>query len=82
VDAGGIDVRPAHDAPPAMIRALTANPALTVILRPDRVIAAAGTRDRLPHLPWYIPATVRCGRPATTPALAHPDPSGPLPAAH
>jgi 3-(3-hydroxy-phenyl)propionate hydroxylase len=81
-DAGWIDVRLADDAPPAVIRALTANPALTVIVRPDRVIAAAGTRYRLPRLPWYIPATAGAGRPAAAPPLAHPDPAGPLPAAH
>ena len=81
-DAGWIDVRLADDAPPAVIQALTANPALTVIVRPDRVIAAAGTRYRLPRLPWYIPATVMCGRPATVPPLAHLDPAGSLPAAH
>jgi 3-(3-hydroxy-phenyl)propionate hydroxylase len=81
-DAGWIDVRLADDAPPAVMRALTANPALTVIVRPDRVIAAAGTRYRLPRLPWYIPAAAGAGRPAAAPPLAHPDPAGPLPAAH
>ena len=65
-DAGWIDVRLADDAPPAVIRALTANPALTVIVRPDRVVAAAGTRYRLPRLPWYIPATAG---PAVRPRL-------------
>ena len=80
-DAGWIDVRLADDAPPAVIRALTANPALTVIVRPDRVIAAVGTRYRLPRLPWYIPATAGAGRPVAAPPLAHPDPAGPLPAA-
>ena len=81
-DAGWIDVRLADGASPAGMRALTANPALTVIVRPDRVIAAAGTRSRLPRLPWHIPATAGAGRPAAAPPLAHPDPAGPLPAAH
>jgi 3-(3-hydroxy-phenyl)propionate hydroxylase len=80
-DAGWIEVRLAGDAPPAVMRALTASPALTVIVRPDRVIAAAGTRGRLPRLPWSIPATAGAGRPAAAPPLAHPDPAGPLPAA-
>ena len=60
-DAGWIDVRLAGDAPPAGLRALAANPALTVIVRPDRVVAAAGTRCRLPRLPWHIPATAGRG---------------------
>ena len=81
-DAGRIDVRLADGAPPAGMRALTANPALTVIVRPDRVIGAAGTRSRLPRLPWHIPATAGAGRPAAAPPLAHPDPAGPLPTAH
>ena len=80
-DAGWIDARLADGAPPAGMRALTANPALTVIVRPDRVIAATVTRYRLPRLPWYIPATAGAGRPAAAPPLAHPDPAGPLPAA-
>jgi len=80
-DAGWTDVRLADGALPAGMRALTANPALTVIVRPDRVIAAAGTRYRLPRLPWYIPATAGAGRPVAAPPLAHPDPAGPLPVA-
>jgi hypothetical protein len=79
--AGWIEVGLAHAAPPAVMRALTANPALSVIVRPDRVIAAAGTRGRPPRLPWHIPATAEAGHPATAPPLAHPDPAGPLPAA-
>jgi 3-(3-hydroxy-phenyl)propionate hydroxylase len=78
-DAEWIEVRLAGDAPPAVMRALTANQALTIIVRPDRVIAAAGTRGRLPRLPWYIPATAEAGHPAPAPPLAHPDPAGPLP---
>ena len=80
-DAGWINVRLADGALPAGMRALTANPALTVIVRPDRVIAAAGTRYRLPRLPWYTPATAGAGRPVAAPPLAHPDPAGPLPVA-
>ena len=75
-DAGWIDVRLAGDAPPAGMRALAADPALTVIVRPDRVIAAAETRSRLPHLPWYVPASAMPGSPATagrgSPVTAHP----------
>jgi 3-(3-hydroxy-phenyl)propionate hydroxylase len=77
-DAGWIDVRLAGDAPPAVIRALTANPALTVIVRPDRVIAAAGTRCRLPRLPWYTPAAAGLERPVTAPPVAHPESASPV----
>ena len=80
-DADWIDVRLAGDAPPAGMRALTADPALTVIVRPDRVVAAAETRQRLPRLPWYVPATAVPGYPAPAPSPARPEPAGPLPAA-
>jgi hypothetical protein len=76
-DAGWIDVRLADDTPPAVIRALTADPALTVIVRPDRVIAAAGTRGRLPRQPWYTPAA-EPERPATAPPAAHPESASPV----
>jgi 3-(3-hydroxy-phenyl)propionate hydroxylase len=37
------------------LQILTANRRLTVVVRPDRVIAAVTTRSRLPHVPWTIP---------------------------
>ena len=80
-DADWIDVRLAGDAPPAGMRALTADPALTVVVRPDRVIAAVEPRHRLPHLPWYVPASAVPGYPAPAPSPARPEPAGPLPAA-
>ncbi len=55
---------------PAGMRALTADPALTVIVRPDRVVAAVEPRYRLPRLPWYVPA--RGTRTAILPQPAHP----------
>ena len=76
-DAGWIDVRLAGDAPPAGLRALAADPALTVLIRPDRVVAAAGTRSRLPRLPWNIPAAGP-ERPATAPPAAHPGSAFPV----
>src|SRR5271169_884084 len=79
-DADWIDVRLAGDAPPAGMRALTADPALTVIVRPDRVVAAAAPRYRLPRLPWYVPASAVPGYPAPAPSPARPEPAGPLPA--
>ena len=80
-DADWIDVRLAGDAPPAGIRALVADPALTVIVRPDRVVAAVESRYRLPRLPWYVPASAVAGYPAPAASPACPEPAGPLPAA-
>ena len=77
-DAGWIDVRLAGDAAPAGLRALAADPALTVLVRPDRVVAAVGTRSRLPRLPWYIPAAAGPERPATAPPAAHPESAFPV----
>ena len=77
-DAGWIDVRLAGDALPAGLRALAADPALTVLVRPDRVVAAVGTRSRRPRLPWYIPAAAGPERPATAPPAAHPGSAFPV----
>ena len=77
-DAGWIDVRLAGDAPPAGLRALAADPALTVLVRPDRVVADVGTRSRLPRLPWYIPAAAEQERPATAPPAAQPGSASPV----
>jgi 3-(3-hydroxy-phenyl)propionate hydroxylase len=77
-DAGWIDVRLAGDATPAGLRALAADPALTVLVRPDRVVAAVGTRSRLPRLPWNIPAAAGPERPATAPPAAHPESAVPV----
>ena len=63
------------------MRALTSDPALTVIVRPDRVIAAAEPRHRQPHLPWYTPATAGTTSQAAAPPPGCPAPAGPLPAA-
>jgi 3-(3-hydroxy-phenyl)propionate hydroxylase len=76
-DAGWIDVRLAGDAPPAGLRALVADPALTVLIRPDRVVAAVGTRSRQLRLPWHIPAAGP-ERPATAPSAAHLEPAPPV----
>ena len=63
------------------MRALVADPALTVIVRPDRVVAAVQSRYRLPRLPWYVPASAGPGYPAPAPSPARPEPAGPLPTA-
>jgi 3-(3-hydroxy-phenyl)propionate hydroxylase len=72
LDAGWIDVRLAGDAAPAGLRALVADPALTVLVRPDRVVAAVGTRSRRPRLPWSTPAAAGPERPVTAPLAAYP----------
>ena len=81
-DAGWIDVRLAGDAAAADLRALAADPALTVLVRPDRVVAAVGTRSRLPRLPWNIPAAAGPERPATAPPAAHPESAFPVTTTH
>jgi 3-(3-hydroxy-phenyl)propionate hydroxylase len=81
-DAEWIDARLADNTPSTGLQVLTANPGLTVIVRPDRAIAATGTRSRLPHLPWNIPAAAASGHAAAThPSSATADPAGPLPTA-
>jgi 3-(3-hydroxy-phenyl)propionate hydroxylase len=42
--------------PPGALRAVTGNPALTVLIRPDRVVAATGTQAAPPRPPWSVPA--------------------------
>jgi 3-(3-hydroxy-phenyl)propionate hydroxylase len=74
------DIRLAGDGQPVGLQALTVNPALTVIVRPDRVIAAAEPRDRLPRLPWTVPATAVPGYPATAPPPVQTTPAGSFPA--
>jgi 3-(3-hydroxy-phenyl)propionate hydroxylase len=74
-DAGWIDVRLAGDERAAGLQALAvlgSDPALTVTVRPDRVIAAVEPRCRLPQLPWHIPATAMRACPATAHPPAHP----------
>ena len=73
-DADWIDVRLAGERRPAGLRALAVlgtNPALTVVVRPDRVIAAVEPRCRLPRLPWSIPASASCGCAEPTHPLVH-----------
>jgi hypothetical protein len=80
--AGWIDVRLASEQRAAGLRALAvleSNPALTVVVRPDRVVAAVEPRCRLPRLPWPIPATAGRGSPVTAHPPAHPDHARPLP---
>jgi hypothetical protein len=45
--------------PGSRLQALIEEPTLTILVRPDRVIAAATTRARVPRLPWTAPAATR-----------------------
>ena len=80
-DGGWIDARLASDGQHGGLRALTASPGLAVIVRPDRVIAAAGTRYRPPRLPWHVPAAAAHEHAAATHPAANTGPAGPLPTA-
>jgi 3-(3-hydroxy-phenyl)propionate hydroxylase len=53
--AGWTEARLAGGEPPAVRHALTADPALAVVVRPDRVVAAVAPGRRLPRLPWTCP---------------------------
>jgi len=77
-EAGWIDVRLADGETPAGLHALVADPALAVLVRPDRVVAAVGTRSRRPRLPWYIPAAAGPERPAPAPVAAQPESASPV----
>jgi 3-(3-hydroxy-phenyl)propionate hydroxylase len=50
-----VAVRLARDGWPGLVADMIRNPALTVLVRPDRVVAAAGSGAGLPHPPWSIP---------------------------
>ena len=76
-DPDWTDIRLA-DSQSTELQALAANPALTVIVRPDRVVAAAALRHRPPRLPWHIPDVAVPECPATTHPPADPDPTRPL----
>ena len=69
------------DQSAAGLQVLATNPALTVIVRPDRVIAAVGRGHQPPRLPWLIPGPALRTRPAWAPPAAQTDTAGPFPAA-
>ena len=70
-DADWIDVRLADDGRPAALTVLLSNLALTVIVRPDRVVATVEPKYRLPRLPWPIPASALCGCAETAHPFVH-----------
>jgi 3-(3-hydroxy-phenyl)propionate hydroxylase len=72
---GWIDVQLTDDEPPRPVRALIADPALAILVRPDRVIAAAAAGRRLPAVPWPIKPQAGARRAASTRAI-RPDPAG------
>ena len=81
-DVGWIDVRLADHGRPAGLRSLAvlgSNPALAVVVRPDRVVAAVEPRGRLPRLPWPIPAPAGRGSPVRAHPPVHPDYARPFP---
>ncbi len=80
-DTDRIGIRLVADRQAADLQVLAANPALTVIVRPDRVIAAVERWHRLPRLPWLIPDPVLRTRPSRAHPPAQTDPAGPFPAA-
>jgi 3-(3-hydroxy-phenyl)propionate hydroxylase len=55
VDTGWLTVH--LTGPSGGLRALIEEPTLSVLVRPDRVIAAVATRSRIPRLPWTAPTT-------------------------
>jgi 3-(3-hydroxy-phenyl)propionate hydroxylase len=62
---GWTSVRLACSGQCIALQALAGNPALTVMIRPDRVIAAVDSGSGVPLPPWHVPATdVPAGRDA------------------
>ena len=80
-DTDRIGIRLVAGRRAAGLQVLATNPALTVIVRPDRVIAAVEGRHRLPRLPWLIPDPTLHTRPAQAHPPAQTDPAGRFPAA-
>jgi 3-(3-hydroxy-phenyl)propionate hydroxylase len=56
-DRDWVEVKAADDSASAALRALIGDPRVSVLVRPDRVIAGVATAPRLPSLPWSVPAT-------------------------
>ena len=54
-DREWVEAQLVHSGHATGLRALADDPTLTVVVRPDGVIASVATRSRLPDLPWVIP---------------------------
>jgi 3-(3-hydroxy-phenyl)propionate hydroxylase len=68
------DVRLAAGHPAGPLRALIADPGLSFLIRPDRVIAAVAAGRRLPEVPWPIRPQASAQHPHAVPAPL-PDPA-------
>ncbi len=62
--------------PVGPIRALIADPGLSVLVRPDRVIAAVAAGRKLPQVPWPIRPRASLQHP-DAPPVSRPHPAGP-----
>ena len=54
-DGGWVEVQPVDSGRTFALAAIRDDPMLTVVVRPDGVIASVATRSRLPDLPWGTP---------------------------
>jgi 3-(3-hydroxy-phenyl)propionate hydroxylase len=54
-DRGWVEAQLVHSGHTMGLQALADDPTLTLVVRPDGVIASVATRSRLPDLPWVIP---------------------------
>jgi len=70
VGPGWVEASPAGDSGGAALRALIAAPGVSVLVRPDRVVADVAAPSRLPRLPWTVPAAA-----APAPGRTRPNPS-------
>ncbi|MBV9383201.1 MAG: bifunctional 3-(3-hydroxy-phenyl)propionate/3-hydroxycinnamic acid hydroxylase [Streptosporangiaceae bacterium] len=69
---GWAGIRLARHERSAAMQALTGNPALSIIVRPDRVVAAVESGSRVPRLPWHVPPPQPRPRPAGAAPAARP----------
>jgi 3-(3-hydroxy-phenyl)propionate hydroxylase len=67
---GRVEVSPVGDSGTPALRALIAAPGVSVLVRPDRVVADVAAPSRLPRLPWTVPAAA-----APAPGRTRPNPS-------
>jgi 3-(3-hydroxy-phenyl)propionate hydroxylase len=67
---GRAEVSPAGDSGASALRALIAAPGVSVLVRPDRVVADIAAPSQLPRLPWTLPAAA-----APAPGRTRPNPS-------
>jgi len=54
-DGRWVEVQPVHSGLSSALGAIRDDPTLTVVVRPDGVIAGVAARSRLPDLPWGSP---------------------------